>query len=70
MGYGMAANLRAKIPKSSKLIICEINEARREQFFAENKGLLEVARSPREVAEQAVGHLRLPNHTPHRSTAF
>lgn len=60
MGYGMAANLRAKIPKSSKLIICEVNKARREQFFAENKGLLEVAHSPREVAEQAVGHLPLP----------
>ena len=54
MGYGMARNLRAKIPKSSTLILCEINEKRRDQFVAETEGLIEIAHSPREVAEKAV----------------
>ena len=55
MGYGMAANLRAKLPKSTKLVICEVNQERRDNFFAKEKGLLEVARSPKEVAEKSVG---------------
>jgi 3-hydroxyisobutyrate/3-hydroxypropionate dehydrogenase len=57
MGYGMAANLRAKLPKSSKLIICEVNQERREKFLAEQQGLLEVAHSPRELVEKAVSDL-------------
>lgn len=56
MGYGMAQNLRAKIPKSSTLVICEIVEKRRDQFVAETDGLLKVALSPKEVAKQAVCH--------------
>ena len=59
MGYGMAQNLRAKIPKSSSLVICELVEKRRDQFVAETQGLLKVAHSPREVAEQAVWHKTL-----------
>ena len=57
MGYGMAANLRKKLPQSSNLIICEVNQERREKFFAEQQGLLEVAQSPRELAEKAVSDL-------------
>jgi hypothetical protein len=56
MGYGMAKNLRSKIPKSSTLVICELVEKRRGQFVAETEGLLKVAHSPNEVAEQAVCH--------------
>ncbi len=55
MGWGMAQNLRKKIPKSCTLIICELNKPRRDKFIAETEGLLKVAESPREVAEQAVG---------------
>lgn len=54
MGWGMAQNLRAKIPKSSKLIICELSESRRDQFVKDTPGLLEVALSPKAVAEKAV----------------
>jgi hypothetical protein len=57
MGCPMARNLRAKIPQSSRLIICEVVEARIQKFLAENetKGEIQVATSPREVAQQAVG---------------
>lgn len=54
MGFPMAQSLRAHIPKSSKLIICEIVNARREQFLAETEGQVEVADSPKELAEKAV----------------
>ena len=57
MGFGMASNLRAKLPKSSTLVICEVNDKRREQFFAERSGLLEVAHSPKEVAEMSVSSI-------------
>jgi 3-hydroxyisobutyrate/3-hydroxypropionate dehydrogenase len=55
MGYGMAMNLRRKIPSTSKLILCEINQARREQFVGEASpnGPIEVAHTPRQVAEKA-----------------
>jgi 3-hydroxyisobutyrate dehydrogenase-like beta-hydroxyacid dehydrogenase len=54
MGYGMAINLRKKIPKSSTLIVCELVECRRDKFVAETQGATKVAQSPREVAQQAV----------------
>lgn len=56
MGWGMALNLRQKLPASAKLVICELSEARRDQFVAEArlKGSVEIAGSPREVASQAV----------------
>ncbi len=55
MGWGMARNLRAKIPKGSVLVICELVEKRRSKFIAETSGLITTADSPKEVAEQAVG---------------
>ena len=60
MGYGMAKNLRSKIPKSSTLVICELVEKRRDQFVAEVEGSLKVAHSPKEVAEQAVCYHATP----------
>src|SRR4051794_23279314 len=56
MGFPMARNLRAKMPSSSRLIICEVVEARIKKFLTENegKGEIQVARTPREVSEQAV----------------
>lgn len=55
MGWGMAKNLRAKIPTSSKMIICELVDERREKFVAETEGIIEIAANPKEVAESAVG---------------
>lgn len=57
MGFPMARNLRAKIPKSSTFIICEVVEAQIMKFLAENQsvGDIRVAATPKEVAEQAVG---------------
>lgn len=48
-------NLRQKIPEEAKMVICEISESRRNQFIEEvqSKGIVTVANSPREVAEQS-----------------
>jgi 3-hydroxyisobutyrate/3-hydroxypropionate dehydrogenase len=56
MGWGMAMNLRQKIPKDAKMVICEISESRRNQFIqeVESRGAVTVANTPREVAEQSV----------------
>jgi hypothetical protein len=54
MGFGMAQNLRSKTPKSSSLVICELVQDRRDKLAAETQGLIEVANSPKEVAEKAV----------------
>lgn len=54
MGFGMAKNLRAKIPQASKLVICEINQERRDEFVSTVKGSLEVAETPKAVAEKSV----------------
>ena len=56
MGFPMARNLRAKIPQSSRLVICEVVEAQIKKFLAENDGVgeIRVVSSPKEVAEQAV----------------
>lgn len=49
-------NLRKKIPKEAKMAICEISESRRNQFIQEvqTRGVVAVANSPKEVAEQSV----------------
>lgn len=48
-------NLRQKVPREAKMVICEISESRRNQFVEEvqSKGIVTVAHSPREVAEQS-----------------
>ncbi|KAI3332072.1 NAD binding domain of 6-phosphogluconate dehydrogenase-domain-containing protein [Xylariaceae sp. AK1471] len=55
MGWGMAMNLRQKIPREAKMVICELSEARRNQFIqeAKDKGIVITAKTPREVAEQS-----------------
>jgi hypothetical protein len=54
MGSGMAKNLRAKMPKKALLIVCELDEKRRKDFLSSVEGLIEVADTPREVAERSV----------------
>lgn len=53
MGFPMALNLRQKIPKGSKLFICELSEKQRTKFMSQAEGEVTVADSPRAVAEQA-----------------
>lgn len=54
MGWGMAKNLRAKIPVDSVLHVCEVNKARRDEFVTSTTGTIQVADSPREIAERSV----------------
>jgi 3-hydroxyisobutyrate dehydrogenase len=51
----MAKNLRAKIPKSDTLVICDLNADVTKKFAAEVNGLgVEIAASPKELAEKSV----------------
>jgi 3-hydroxyisobutyrate dehydrogenase-like beta-hydroxyacid dehydrogenase len=65
MGYGMALNIRQKIPPSAKLIVCELVDERRQQFETEARqfGLVESAKSPKEVAEKAVSYKAISKYT-------
>lgn len=52
----MAKNLLAKSPGADELIVCDTNETATDSFFRELEGRrVQVARSPREVAEKSVG---------------
>lgn len=55
MGFGMAKNLRVKMPARSRLIVCELDEKRRKDFVSSVEGLIEIADTPRELAERSVG---------------
>ena len=72
MGYGMAMNLREKIPKASRFILCELNEDRRNQFVKEasSNGAIEVASSPRGLAEQADIIITMLPKAPHVEEVF
>lgn len=54
MGYGMAKNVREKMPASSKLIVCELVTSQRDKFVQEVTGDIETAETPKEVAEKCV----------------
>jgi 3-hydroxyisobutyrate dehydrogenase len=56
MGYGMALNIRKKLPSSARLVVCELVRARCQQFEAEadRYGPVEAVASPKEVSEKAV----------------
>lgn len=66
----MAGNLRAKMPKDSPLVICELVEARRDKFVAETKGLIKIANSPKEVSEQCDVIITMLPKGPHVHDAF
>jgi len=59
MGYGMARNVRQKIPKSSTLYVFDLDKAALERFVAETKndGLVKVVSSAKEVVDNAVCYL-------------
>lgn len=54
MGWGMASNLRAKLPPDATLVVCEINKERLDQWLKTAPGPVIVATTPKEVAEQSV----------------
>lgn len=54
MGFGMAKNVRQKIPSSSKMIVCELAKAQRDEFCSTIEGDIETAESPKEIAEKCV----------------
>jgi len=60
MGWGMAKNLRAKIPADSVLYICEVNKPRRDEFVVSTAGKVQVVDSPREIAEKSVSRTTPP----------
>ncbi|PGH07581.1 3-hydroxyisobutyrate dehydrogenase [Polytolypa hystricis UAMH7299] len=66
MGYPMAKNLRAKIPKEDTLVICDVNAEVAKKFVAEEQGQkVEIATSPLEVAQKSetiVSSLPEPRH--------
>ncbi|KAJ4171660.1 hypothetical protein NW754_013431 [Fusarium falciforme] len=53
MGWGMAKNLRAKIPAESVLNVCEINKARLDEFVSSTPGKIQVCDSPLEVVQSS-----------------
>ncbi|OHW96419.1 3-hydroxyisobutyrate dehydrogenase protein [Colletotrichum incanum] len=55
MGWGMALNIRKKLPESATLVVCEVSEERRSKFLLESKdkGIVLDAKSPKELAEKA-----------------
>lgn len=58
MGHGMARNIHAKMPTTARLVVCEINETRLEQFLQECRSshpqkTVEKVSTPVEVADKA-----------------
>lgn len=54
-GYPMAKNLRAKIPEGDTMTIFDVNTSSTEKLKSEaGSSKLEIAKSPREVAEKSV----------------
>ncbi|UNI23000.1 3-hydroxyisobutyrate dehydrogenase [Purpureocillium takamizusanense] len=53
MGWGMANNLRAKIPASATFCVCEISDKRLGEWLAQAPGPVSVAASPKAVIEQS-----------------
>lgn len=54
MGWGMAKNLRAKIPTDSVLNVCEINKPRLDEFVSSTPSKIQVCDSPLEVVQSSV----------------
>lgn len=63
MGWGMAKNLRAKIPPDSVLNVCEVSKDRRDEFISSTPGKVFAAASPFEVVKNSVGDEMFSNET-------
>jgi 3-hydroxyisobutyrate/3-hydroxypropionate dehydrogenase len=55
MGFPMALNLRAKISRKTKLIICDVIQAKTDRFLAQAKDrdFVRVSTNPRNIVEEA-----------------
>ncbi|KAK7219134.1 hypothetical protein V2G26_007137 [Clonostachys chloroleuca] len=53
MGWGMAKNLRAKIPTKSVLNVCEVNKDRRDEFISSTPGKIRAAESPLDIFKKS-----------------
>ena len=54
MGFGMAKNVREKMPSSSTMIVCELVTSQRDEFCSTIEGKIETAETPKEIAEKCV----------------
>lgn len=63
MGWGMAKNLRARIPPDSVLNVCEVSRDRRDEFISSTPGKVLAAESPFEVVKNCVGDEMFSNET-------
>lgn len=54
MGFGMAKNVRQKIPSTSKLIVCELVRSQRDEFCSTIEGDIETVETPKEIAQKCV----------------
>lgn len=72
MGFPMAQNLRKRIPRQSRMIICEINEAAVKKFLSDTSpgDQISVASTPKEVAEQADIIITMLPKGPHVEEVF
>ncbi|EHY56256.1 3-hydroxyisobutyrate dehydrogenase, mitochondrial [Exophiala dermatitidis] len=51
MGFGMAKNLRESMPEEAKLLVCDVNHQRRDEFVSSVTRPVQVAESPKIIAE-------------------
>ena len=61
MGWGMAMNLRAKIPQDATLYVCEIDKARLDSWVGQAPGPILVAETPADVVRKCVSHSHSSN---------
>ena len=54
MGYPMAKQLRAKIPASSKLLVCDVVDEQVKKFLTEFGDNVESVKDPIQIAQTAV----------------
>ena len=64
MGFGMAKNVREKIPSSSTMIVCELVKSQRDEFCKTIEGKIETAETPQEIAEKCVCMYLIVAETP------
>jgi len=70
MGYRMAKNLRAKLPAEATIIICDVVKPLVEKFTSEVTSGIEVAETPKEVAERSEIIITMLPQGPHVKKVF
>ncbi|KAL3958250.1 hypothetical protein ACCO45_006412 [Purpureocillium lilacinum] len=70
MGWGMANNLRTKIPALATLCVCEISDERLIKWLAQAPGPVSVASNPKAVVEQSDVVITMLPAGPHVMSVF